>query len=38
MTAAAAAAPKAPYSPANPGFGFTDVPENEFDYPFPGGQ
>ena len=29
------AAPKAPYAPVNPGFGFTDVPEKEYDYPFP---
>ena len=29
------ALPKAPYNPTNPGFGFTDVPAEEFDYPFP---
>ena len=35
MASPAEAPPKAPYNPVNPGFGFTDVPEKEYDYPFP---
>ena len=35
MASPAEGPPKAPYNPVNPGFGFTDVPEKEYDYPFP---